>query len=34
MPPKGGHGQLSDDEVGNAVRFILESSGLTVEAGQ
>ena len=32
MPPKGGHAQLNDAEVGNAVRFMPESSGLIVEA--
>ena len=32
MPPKGGHAQLNDAEVGNAVRFMPESSGFTVEA--
>ena len=34
MPPKGGHGQLTDDEVGNAVRFVLESSGLAAQASR
>jgi cytochrome c len=34
MPPKGGHMQLTDDEVSNAVRFMLESSGIETEAGQ
>jgi cytochrome c5 len=34
MPPKGGQMQLTDDEVGNAVRFMLESSGFDTEAGQ
>ena len=34
MPPRGGHMQLTDDEVGSAVRFMLESSGLDTEASQ
>ena len=31
MPPRGGHMQLSDEQVADAVRFMLESSGLAME---
>jgi cytochrome c len=31
MPPKGGHMQLSDEQVADAVRFMLGSSGLALE---